>query len=167
FLAGQGGLAVGELALALLKLLRPLLEVGAEAQVAPRMCELGLEPVQLGLPDRQLGLTLVELRRALRRLANDGRLVRVVTLEGLVVGAQPLLLEQELGLALAERLILGSDAGCVFLDVGLARREFALSLGNLLVARSALVLALCEGSLAALELDDAGAFAGLEVLLGA
>src|SRR5262249_36229642 len=113
------------------------------------------------------GLTLVELRQALRRLANDGRLVRVVTLEGLVVGAQPLLLEQELGLALAERLVLGRDARGLLPEVGLAGRELALALRDLLVADPALVLALCKRPLAAFELDHSGALMRLELLLRA
>jgi hypothetical protein len=166
FLARQSGLPARELALALLELLGSLLQVGAEAHVALGVCELGLEPVQLGLARRQLDLAPVEVCRALRRLADDGGLVGVVALERLEVAAEPLLLEQQFGLALAEGLVLGRDARGLLLEIGLARREFALALGDFLVARAALVLALRERPLAAFELDNAGALSRLELLFG-
>src|SRR5436305_1020380 len=101
------------------------------------------------------------------RFAVDGCLVRVVALERLEVSAQPLLLEQQLGLAFPEGLVLGRDARGLLLEVGLARRKLALALRDFLVARPTLVLALRERSLAAFELDDACAVPRLELLLGA
>ena len=166
FLARQRGLAGGELAFALLELRSPLLEIGAEARVALCMRQLGLEPVQLGLARSKLHLALVESGRARSRLADDSRLVGVLAFERFELTPQPLLLEQQLSLALAQGLVLGRDARALLLEVGLAGHELPLALGDFLVAGPALVLALRKRALAAFELDDAGALARLELVFG-
>src|SRR5438309_1445028 len=98
----------------------------------------------------------------------EGRLAHLDLVRANVdVAAQALLLEQQLGLALAEGLVLGRNARRLLLEVGLARRKLALALRDFLVARPTLVLALRERALAAFELDDACAVSRLELLLGA
>ena len=85
------------------------------------MCELCLDLVQLRLAGRQLDLTLVELGRARRCLTDDCCLVGVVTFECLELAAQPLLLQQQLGLALAEGLVFCCDPRALLLEVSLTR----------------------------------------------
>src|SRR5262249_18562158 len=143
------------------------LEVGGEVHVALSMGDFRLQPVELGLAGGKLCLAPVELGRARDRVADGGRLVRVLALERLELAAQALLLEQQLRLALAQRLVLGRDAGTFFLQFGLAGAELPLPLRDLLVTSAPLILALGERAFAALELHSAGALTRLELLLGA
>src|SRR5204862_7622769 len=156
----------GELLLALLELGRALLEVGTEGHVALGVGDLRLEPVELRLAGGKLGLAPIELGRPRGRVANRGGLVRVLAFERLELAAEALLLEQQLGLALAQRLVLGRDAGALLLEIGLAGAELALPLRDLLVTRAALLLPLRERAFPAFELDGAGALLRGELLLG-
>src|SRR5439155_1505389 len=98
--------------------------VGAQVDVGIQAC--------LALVD--LALALVESGRARSRLADDSRLVGVLAFERFELTPQPLLLEQQLSLALAQGLVLGRDARALLLEVGLAGHELPLALGDFLVA---------------------------------
>ena len=100
------------------------------------MGERCLEVVELGLARGQVGLTLVELCGTGGDVLHDAALVGQLALEPLGAVAQPLLLEQKLGLTLADRLVPRGDAGDLLLGVRLARRQPALAVGDLLVARA-------------------------------
>src|SRR5262245_29424284 len=150
------GLAGGQLLLALLQPLGPLVEVATAVRVALGVGDRGLQPVQLGLLGGQVELPPVELCRALDGLARDPALVGQLALEPVGVSTQLLLLEQDVRLALADRLVAGGDARRLLLVVVLARRQLALSLRELLVTRAPLVLARRERTLAAVEPGRAG-----------
>src|SRR5919201_2752350 len=145
------GLAPRQLALSLLQPCLPLPEVAAAVGVALGVGDRGLEPVELRLASRQVKLAAVELGRAGDRFARDPALLGELALEALCVVAQLLLLEEELRLALADRLVAGGDARGLLLQVALARAQLALALRELLVARTPLVLALREPALAPVE----------------
>src|SRR5262249_62095995 len=116
------GGALDALALCAARLPRPcpplelggqVLEVSPAVGVSLHERQLRLEPVQLGLALGQLELALVELCRPADGLLRDAALLGELTLEPLGLGAQPVLLEEQLGLALADHLVLGGDAGSV------------------------------------------------------
>jgi len=116
----------------------------------------GLEPVQLCLAGGQVELPPVELGGAGDRFPRELVLVRQLALEALGVVTLTLLLEHELGLALADGLVAGGDARRLFPQVVLAGCELALALAQLLVLGAPLVLALLERALAALNPDGRG-----------
>ena len=78
-----------------------------------------------------------------------------------------LLPEEQVCLALADRLVLGGDAHGLLFQVVLARDQPPLALRDLLVAAAELSLALVERPLAAVEPHIRGALARLELLLAA
>src|SRR5438105_3956087 len=118
--AGEIGLALGELPLALLEPDVPLVEVAALVGLPFGVADRGLQPVELGLARGQLELALVELLLALSGLVNEPSFVGELVLKLLGVVAETLLPEQELGLALADPLVPGGDPRGLLLQVGLA-----------------------------------------------
>src|SRR4029077_17197495 len=78
-------------------------------------------------------------------------LVCQLALEALCVVAQLLLPHQDVGLALADRLVAGCNAGGLLLQIALALAEPAFALRQLLVPCAPLVLALGEPPLTAVE----------------
>src|SRR3954452_17934023 len=95
----------------------------------------------------------------------DAALVGELALEALGLGAETILLEQQLGLSLADDLVLGGNAPRVLLEVGLAGDELPLALGELLLLDPKVVLALVERTLAALQPHLGRAMLRLEVAL--
>src|SRR6185437_7275959 len=97
----------------------PLLEVATAVGVALGVRDRGLEPVELRLARGQIELSAVELGLTGDRLARDLAAVGQLPLEPLGVVAELLLLEQEVALAVADRLVTGGEASRVLLQVAL------------------------------------------------
>jgi hypothetical protein len=104
----------------------------------------------------QVELAPVELGRAPTASSRDRPLSASSRSKRSASSAQLLLLEQDVGLALADRLVAGGDARRLLLQVVSRAPQLALSLRELLVARAPLVLALRERPLAAVEPGRAG-----------
>src|SRR5207244_1211065 len=166
FLVAQPLLELGQRRLALLELVRSDLDVRIQACLAdlavgpalPRR-DLRLALVQLRFARGQLELAPVQLRGVGHRFLGDPALVRELALEALGFVAEPILLDHQLRLALADHLVLGGEAGPFLLQVSLPRRQLALALRELLLLRAKIGLALVHLALVAhlplaiLELD--------------